>query len=81
RNATVDARRATQVASGAGSRPRGAPDAAPAGTDPYDVAMLRHFAQAEALLVSYRADTLDVGLDRRLASWARPLLADTRLLL
>jgi len=49
--------------------------------DAYDVALEQHFAQAEALLVSYRADTLDVALDGRLAQWARPLLGDTRLLL
>jgi hypothetical protein len=75
-----DAGRTTQVAA-ATPRRSGVVDAPAPGTDPYDVAMLRHFAQAEALLVSYRADTVDAGMDRRLASWARPLLADTRLLL
>lgn len=58
-----------------------APSTPAARTDPYDVAVLRHFAQAEALLVSYRADTVDVAMDARLARWARPLLGDTRLLL
>ena len=42
---------------------------------------MRHFAQVEALLVSYRTDTVDVAMDTRLAAWARPLLGDTRLLL
>jgi hypothetical protein len=50
-------------------------------TDAYDVVVLRHFAQAEALLVSYRADSVDAAMDARLAAWARPLLGDTRLLL
>ena len=42
---------------------------------------MRHLAKAEALLVSYRADSVDASIDARLAAWARPLLGDTRLLL
>jgi hypothetical protein len=42
---------------------------------------VNHFAKAEALLVAYRADTLEAALDARLARWVRPMLADTRLLL
>ncbi len=47
----------------------------------YDLAVVNHFAKAEALLVSYRADSLDAALDTRIAKWVRPMLADTRLLL
>lgn len=51
------------------------------GVDPYDVAIARHFTQAEALLVSYGRDSVNVALDGRLAQWARPLLSNTQLLL
>jgi hypothetical protein len=47
----------------------------------YDVAAVRHLTAVEALLVSYRADPLDSLADARVASWARSLLQDTRLLL
>jgi hypothetical protein len=72
--ATTPRRSAGQTGSGRGTLRGPAIDA-------YDVAVLRHFAQAEALLVSYRADTVDAAMDARLAAWARPLLGDTRLLL
>jgi len=49
--------------------------------DPYDMAVTRHFTQAEALLVSYRADTVDAAMDVQLARWARPLLSNTQMLL
>ena len=83
-----DAPRSTQLAAATSRRSAGQTGSGrgtlrgPASTtDAYDVAVLRHFAQAEALLVSYRADTVDAAMDARLAAWARPLLGDTRLLL
>ena len=47
----------------------------------YDVATVRHLTSVEALLVAYRADPLDSLADARVATWARSLLQDTRLLL
>ena len=81
-----DAPRSTQLAAATSHRSAGQTGSG-RGTlrgpaiDAYDVAVRRHFAQAEALLVSYRADTVDAAMDARLAAWARPLLGDTRLLL
>lgn len=60
---------------------RGGDARANGGADVYEVAMLRHLAKAEALLVSFRSDSVDASMDARLAAWARPLLGDTRLLI
>jgi hypothetical protein len=46
----------------------------------YQVAALRHFSQAEALLTQARSDVNQKN-DAQLASWARDLLSNTRLLL
>jgi hypothetical protein len=68
-----------------------APRRAPRATGPrdadvtYQLATLRHLTEVEALLVSYRDesvdDSVDVALDARLANWSRRLLDETRLLL
>lgn len=47
----------------------------------YQLATLRHFTAAEALLASYDASGKDAKADAQLASWAGDLLAQTRLLL
>ncbi|AHG87844.1 hypothetical protein J421_0307 [Gemmatirosa kalamazoonensis] len=78
---SADAPRTTRLATATLRTPGRSPGDDRAVSDAYDVAVLRHFAQAEALLVSYRADTVDAAMDTRLAAWARPLLGDTRLLL
>jgi len=78
---STDMPRQTRLAAVEGRSAAGAPDERAAAVDLYDVAVVRHFARVEALLVSYRADTVDATMDARLAGWARPLLGDTRLLL
>lgn len=56
--------------------PRGAP------TSAYQLAEVNHLSQAEALLTSMRTHSpSDQQQDARLASWARELLSNTRLLL
>jgi hypothetical protein len=47
----------------------------------YQVATIRHLANAEALLTAFRTDSRDAKMDAQLASWARDLLSNTRLLL
>jgi hypothetical protein len=81
RSVTGDRGASSVVAAAAGRSGARTPQAASRGPDPYDVAIARHLTQAEALLVSYRADTVDVAMDAELAKWARPLLSNTQLLL
>lgn len=47
----------------------------------YQLATMRHFAAAEALLASYDGSAHDAKTDAQLASWASDLLSQTRLLL
>ncbi len=47
----------------------------------YQVATLRHFTNAEALMTTYRTSPHDARTDAQMASWARDLLSQTRLLL
>jgi hypothetical protein len=47
----------------------------------YTLATLQHLTDVEALLVSYRSEAADSAVNARLSSWARDLVADTRLLL
>lgn len=48
---------------------------------PYQVATIRHLANAEALLTAFRTDSRDAKMDVELSKWARDLLSNTRLLL
>jgi hypothetical protein len=48
---------------------------------PYQVATIRHLANAEALLTAFRTDSRDAKMDAQLSGWARELLSNTRLLL
>jgi hypothetical protein len=48
---------------------------------PYQVATIRHLADAEALLTAFRTDSRDAKMDAQLSRWARDLLSNTRLLL
>ncbi|HEY3257886.1 MAG TPA: hypothetical protein VGJ64_03450, partial [Gemmatimonadaceae bacterium] len=48
---------------------------------PYQVATIRHLANAEALLTAFRTDSRDAKMDAQLSAWARDLLSNTRLLL
>ena len=48
---------------------------------PYQVATIRHLANAEALLTAFRTDSRDAKMDAQLSKWARDLLSNTRLLL
>ncbi len=73
------------TASGSSARrngpvPRGLAGDAP-GTDTYQVATIRHLADAEALLTSFSLETRDQKMDAQLAGWAKGLLSNTRLLL
>jgi hypothetical protein len=47
----------------------------------YQVATLRHLADAEALLTSFALESKDQRMDRNFADWAKGLLSNTRLLL
>jgi len=53
----------------------------PRQTVPYQVATIRHLANAEALLTAFRTDSRDPKMDAELSKWARELLSNTRLLL
>ncbi|HVF40170.1 MAG TPA: hypothetical protein VM939_09740 [Gemmatimonadaceae bacterium] len=59
---------------------RGSVDEAP-GNDTYQVATIRHLADAEALLTSFSLEKRDQKMDAQLAGWAKGLLSNTRLLL
>lgn len=48
---------------------------------PYQVATIRHLANAEALLTAFHNDSRDAKMDATLSLWARDLLSNTRLLL
>ena len=67
---------------------RRVPDLGTAGQAPsgsssaYQLTALQHLSEAEALLTSFRTrSTADQQVDAQLASWARQLLSNTRLLL
>ncbi|MGH2634453.1 MAG: hypothetical protein ACRDG3_13685, partial [Tepidiformaceae bacterium] len=47
----------------------------------YTLATVRHFTAVEALLTSYQTAPHDAHGDAEMASWARALLSQTRLLL
>ncbi len=47
----------------------------------YTLATVRHFTAVEALLTSYQTEAHDARGDAEMASWARALLSQTRLLL
>lgn len=50
-------------------------------TNIYQVATLRHLADAEALLTSFSLESRDATVNRNFADWAKGLLSNTRLLL
>lgn len=77
--ATENRSRGVEVPS---SRTATAPSETSDGSDAaYQLATLRHFTAAEALLASYDASGRDAKADAQMASWAGDLLAQTRLLL
>jgi hypothetical protein len=47
----------------------------------YTIATLRHLTEVEALLVSFRSAAADSAVNARIATWARDLVTNTRLLL
>ena len=47
----------------------------------YQLATMRHFTEVETLLTSYSTSSHDATADAQLASWARDLLSQTRMLL
>jgi hypothetical protein len=53
----------------------------PQSSVPYQVATIRHLANAEALLTAFHNDSRDAKMDATLSLWARDLLSNTRLLL
>ncbi|MFN2602274.1 MAG: hypothetical protein ABR582_05895 [Gemmatimonadaceae bacterium] len=57
------------------------PQSAPSSSVPYQVATIRHLANAEALLTAFHNDSRDAKMDATLSLWARDLLSNTRLLL
>ncbi len=80
--------RGTQVRRGSGDGNRFAQagssralNGAPRQEVPYQVATIRHLANAEALLTAFRTDSRDAKMDAQLSKWARDLLSNTRLLL
>ena len=86
--------RSTQVASVSCAIIRGCPEPAPSTravtlpppststTSAYQIAAIHHLSDAEALLTSFRTrSAADQQMDAQLASWARDLLSNTRLLL
>jgi hypothetical protein len=72
-----------QRATGNGQRAtgNGQTGSAPMQEVPYQVATIRHLANAEALLTAFRTDSRDAKMDAQLSGWARELLSNTRLLL
>ncbi|HUQ98549.1 MAG TPA: hypothetical protein VM166_03780 [Gemmatimonadaceae bacterium] len=85
---------APQVASVSCAIIRGCPESAPltrlaplppqstSSTSAYQIAAMHHLSDAEALLTSFRTrSAADQQMDAQLASWARDLLSNTRLLL
>jgi hypothetical protein len=66
---------------GSGERTPGTGYRVPGTGVPYQVATIRHLANAEALLTAFRTDSRDAKMDAQLAKWARDLLSNTRLLL
>ncbi|HZI99616.1 MAG TPA: hypothetical protein VFD22_03060 [Gemmatimonadaceae bacterium] len=55
--------------------------AAPADSRIYNVAMVRHLADAEVLLTSFSVGSRDAAMNAQFAGWAKGLLSNTRLLL
>jgi hypothetical protein len=53
----------------------------PANGNIYQVATMRHLADAEALLTTFSLESRDAAMNRNFADWARGLLSNTRLLL
>jgi hypothetical protein len=53
----------------------------PANANLYQVATLRHLADAEALLTSFSLEGRDATVNKNFADWAKGLLSNTRLLL
>jgi hypothetical protein len=70
----TDVRRGAPDRPGPGRRSVGAPAA-------YRLVAAEHLTQAESLLTSFRAETRTGRLEPQVATWARQLLATTRLLL
>jgi hypothetical protein len=66
------------LATNAGGRPNGSPSDSNA---TYAIAATEQLARAEALLTTYSASRGKSGVDKQLSSWARDILANTRLLL
>jgi len=55
--------------------------AAPLNSNVYQVAMVRHLADADALLSSFSLGSRDAAMNAQFAGWAKGLLSNTRLLL
>ncbi|MBA3343662.1 MAG: hypothetical protein H0T48_17735 [Gemmatimonadaceae bacterium] len=81
------ARRAPRVASvtpgarSVGTAPRSDGLAPPDAAQTYQVATIRHLADAEALLTSFAIESRDERVNAQVAGWAKGLLSNTRLLL
>lgn len=70
------------ITPGASRSARSANSMGSSATSAYQVAAVNHLTQAEALLMSFRTrSATDQRMDAQLASWARELLSNTRLLL
>jgi hypothetical protein len=54
---------------------------APLNSSIYQVATVRHLADAEALLTSFSLGSRDAAMNAQFAGWAKGLLSNTRLLL
>jgi hypothetical protein len=54
---------------------------APLNSNVYQVAMVRHLADADALLSSFSLGSRDAAMNAQFAGWAKGLLSNTRLLL
>ncbi len=74
-----DAAGPAALATNAAGRASAVPADSNAGT--YAVAAAEQMARAEALLTAYSAAGAKSGVDKQLSSWARDILANTRLLL
>jgi hypothetical protein len=84
---TRDAIRKAPVITGTGRLTPVTPNRYASNTGPatnsniYNVAMVRHLADAEVLLTSFSVGTRDAAMNTQFAGWAKGLLSNTRLLL
>ena len=71
----------TPGARSVGTAPRSDGPAPPDAAQTYQVATIRHLADAEALLTSFTIESRDERVNAQVAGWAKGLLSNTRLLL